>query len=251
MEFLVQTQRSDLAHNNKKDAKISASFFDSYIRIIKFYKASKECKVFPATHMIENLPIFFRGFLIGISIAAPVGPIGVLCIRRTLTEGKLKGFLSGMGAASADMVYGAVAAFGIKIVTNILVDNAFWLQLIGGCFLLYLGIKTFLEKPADHAAQIKQSGYFGAYLSTFFLTITNPITILSFAAIFAGTMFTGKTVSPILLVAGVFAGSATWWLALSFGVGMMRNRLNIVHMTWINRISGVIIAVFGVIALLS
>ena len=201
--------------------------------------------------MSENWFIFLRGFLIGISIAAPVGPIGVLCIRRTLAEGKLKGFLSGMGAASADMVYGAMAAFGLTVITDLLVEYKFWLQVIGGCFLLYLGIKTFLEKPADQAAQVKQSGYFGAYLSTFFLTITNPMTILSFAAIFAGTMFIGTTNSPIVLVAGVFTGSACWWLALSFGVGSMRDRLTTSHMTWINRISGTIIVLFGIIALAS
>ena len=201
--------------------------------------------------MAANWFLFFRGFLIGISIAAPVGPIGVLCIRRTLAEGKLKGFLSGMGAASADMVYGAIAAFGLTVITDLLVENAFWLHIIGGGFLLYLGIKTFIEKPASQAAQTSQSGYFGAYLSTFFLTITNPITILSFAAIFAGTMFVGNTSSPIVLVAGVFAGSACWWLALSLGVGMMRDRLNTSHMIWINRISGTIITVFGIVALVS
>lgn len=199
--------------------------------------------------MNENLFIFLRGFLIGISIAAPVGPIGVLCIRRTLAEGKLKGFLSGLGAASADMVYGAIAAFGLTVITDLLVENKFWLRLLGGCFLLYLGVKTFLEKPAAHAAQSDQSGYFGAYISTFFLTITNPMTIFSFAAIFAGTMFIGNTSSPILLVAGVFAGSATWWLALSFGVGLLRERLDQNLMLWINRGSGLIIIAFGVFAL--
>lgn len=199
--------------------------------------------------MNENLFIFLRGFLIGISIAAPVGPIGVLCIRRTLAEGKLKGFLSGLGAASADMLYGAIAAFGLTVVTDLLVENKFWLRLLGGCFLLYLGVKTFLEKPAAHAAQSDQSGYFGAYISTFFLTITNPMTIFSFAAIFAGTMFIGNTSSPILLVAGVFAGSATWWLALSFGVGLLRERLDQNLMLWINRASGLIIIAFGVFAL--
>jgi len=201
--------------------------------------------------MTENLSLFLPGLLIGISIAAPVGPIGILCIRRTLAEGKLKGFLSGMGAASADMVYGAIAAFGLTVVTDLLVDNVFWLRLIGGCFLLYLSVKTFLEKPANHAAQARQSRYFGAYISTFFLTITNPMTILSFAAIFAGTMFLGNTSSPIVLVAGVFSGSATWWLALSFGVGLVRDRLNQNLMIWINRISGLIIVTFGIIALVS
>jgi threonine/homoserine/homoserine lactone efflux protein len=201
--------------------------------------------------MTENWLLFLRGFLIGISIAAPVGPIGVLCIRRTLSDGKLTGFLSGMGAASADMVYGAIAAFGLTVITNLLVENTFWLRIVGGCFLLYLGVKTFLEKPADHAAQASQSGYFSAYFSTFFLTITNPMTILSFAAIFAGTMLAEKTSSPLLLVAGVFSGSASWWLALSLGVGSMRGRLTANHMAWINRISGVIITTFGVLALIN
>jgi len=201
--------------------------------------------------MTENWTLLLRGFLIGISIAAPVGPIGVLCIRRTLSDGKLTGFLSGMGAASADMVYGAVAAFGLTMISNLLVENAFWLRIIGGAFLLYLGVKTFLEKPADHAAQASQSGYFSAYLSTFFLTITNPMTILSFAAIFAGTMLTQETNSPIVLVLGVFFGSAAWWLTLSLGVGLMRDRLTATRMAWINRISGTVIIIFRVVALIS
>lgn len=201
--------------------------------------------------MPENLSLFLRAFLIGISIAAPVGPIGVLCIRRTLSNGKLAGFLSGMGAATADMVYGAIAAFGLTIVTTLLVENAFWLQLIGGGFLLFLGVKTFLEKPASHAAQAKQGGLFSMYLSTFFFTITNPLTILSFAAIFAGAMLGKNLGSPLVMVAGVFAGSASWWLALSFGVGLMRDRLNQTHMMWINRISGTTIVLFGIFALVN
>ncbi|MBE0681606.1 MAG: LysE family transporter [Anaerolineales bacterium] len=200
---------------------------------------------------MENMMIFLRAFLIGISIAAPVGPIGVLCIRRTLSSGRLAGFLSGLGAASADMVYGAVAAFGLTVITNLLVENAFWLQLIGGLFLLYLGGRTFFEKPSNRAAKAGQGGMFKMYLSTFLLTITNPLTIISFAAIFAGTML-GKTMgSPIVMVAGVFAGSAAWWLTLSLGVGLMRDRLTRNHMVWINRFSGTIVFLFGIFALLN
>jgi threonine/homoserine/homoserine lactone efflux protein len=201
--------------------------------------------------MPANWFLFLHGFLIGLSIAAPVGPIGVLCIRRTLSHGRLAGFLSGMGAATADMVYGAIAAFGLTVITDLLLENAFWLRIGGGCFLLYLGIKTYLEKPADHAAKANQNGYFSTYLSTFFLTIANPITILSFAAIFAGTMLGGRIGSPFFLVAGVFLGSAFWWLTLTFGVGLMRDRLTANHMAWINRISGAIIIIFGIIALTS
>lgn len=207
--------------------------------------------LFDSYPMTENFSLFFRAFLIGISIAAPVGPIGVLCIRRTLSNGKLAGFLSGMGAATADMFYGAIAAFGLTVITNLLVENAFWLKLVGGLFLVYLGVKTFMEKPAEKAAQAKQGGYFSMYLSTFFLTITNPITILSFAAIFAGTMIGQDMGSPLVMVAGVFTGSASWWLALSFGVGLMRDKLSQTHMAWINRISGTIIILFGIFALVN
>lgn len=195
--------------------------------------------------------LFLRAFIIGISIAAPVGPIGVLCIRRTLANGRLAGFVSGMGAASADMVYGAIAAFGLNAITNALVDNAFWLHILGGVFLLYLGVKTFLEKPSDNPAQAAQGGLVSMYTSTFLLTITNPMTILSFAAIFAGTMLGKTTGSPLMMVAGVFAGSATWWLTLSLLVGILRDQLNQTHMAWINRISGTIIILFGIYALLS
>ena len=195
--------------------------------------------------------LFLRAFIIGISIAAPVGPIGVLCIRRTLANGKTAGFVSGMGAATADMVYGAIAAFGLTAITGLLVDNAFWLRIVGGVFLLYLGMKTFREKPSDKPAEASADSLWSMYLSTFFLTITNPMTILSFAAIFAGTMLGSSSGSPLVMVAGVFAGSAAWWLTLSFGVGILRDRLNQSHMAWINRISGAIIIAFGIYALSS
>jgi threonine/homoserine/homoserine lactone efflux protein len=199
--------------------------------------------------MTTSIALFLRAFIIGISIAAPVGLIGVLCIRRTLANGKTAGFVSGMGAATADMVYGAIAAFGLTAITGLLTDNAFWLRIVGGLFLLYLGVKTFREKPSDKPAEAAADGLWSMYLSTFFLTITNPMTILAFAAIFAGTMIGSTTGSPLVMVAGVFAGSAAWWLTLSFGVGSLRDRLTHTHMAWINRISGAIIIAFGLYAL--
>jgi threonine/homoserine/homoserine lactone efflux protein len=201
--------------------------------------------------MTENLALILRGFIIGISIAAPVGPIGVLCIRRTLSDGRLTGLLSGLGAASADMIYGAIAAFGLAVIMNALLDQKFWLQLLGGFFLLYLGIKTLLSRPAEEAAQTNRSGLLGAYFSTLLLTITNPMTILSFIAIFAGVMSTNTSGTPIVLVIGVFAGSAAWWLALSLGVGLMRERVSPNLMLWVNRVSGIVITIFGIVSLLS
>ena len=193
--------------------------------------------------------IIFRGLLIGFSIAAPVGPIGVLCIRRTLAEGRLAGFLSGMGAASADMFYGAVAAFGLTIVQDLLIDQSIWLQVVGGVFLLYLGVKTFFSKPSEKSEESRRGGLLGAYLTTFFLTITNPLTILSFIAIFAGLRLgetDGEYLSAIFMVLGVFLGSATWWFMLSFLVSLLRQRFNATWRIWINRIAGTIIFSFGI-----
>jgi len=201
--------------------------------------------------MSENIITVLRGFIIGISIAAPVGPIGVLCIRRTLSDGTLTGFLSGLGAATADMIYGAIAALGLTIIMDLLTAQVIWLKLAAGIFLLYLGSRTFLSKAGEHTAQASHNGLLGAYLSTFFLTLTNPATILSFIFIFASMIPPGAGRSPLLMVEGVFAGSALWWLALSFGVGLMRKRLSPNHMAWINRISGAILALFGVLSLLS
>lgn len=196
--------------------------------------------------------VFFRGLIIGFSIAAPVGPIGVLCIRRTLAEGRLAGFLSGMGAASADMFYGAVAAFGLTAVQELLIGQSNWLRIVGGVFLLYLGIKTFFSKPSEEAAKSARGGLFGAYLTTFFLTITNPITILSFIAIFAGLRLgetDGNYLSASVMVLGVFLGSAAWWLTLSTGVSFLRDKFTSALLTWVNRLAGVIIFVFGAAAL--
>ena len=201
--------------------------------------------------------IFARGVAIGLAIAAPVGPIGVLCIRRTLAEGRLAGFVTGLGAATADTVYGAVAAFGLTAVSAFLVSQQDWLRLIGGAFLLYLGIRTFLTRPMPQTAvrDDKSSRTLaGDYASTFLLTITNPLTIISFAAVFAGLgLGSGydDLASALLLVAGVFTGSALWWLLLSAGVSLLRGRITEYGLRWVNRVSGVIITVFGVVALAS
>src|SRR3989344_5776045 len=127
-----------------------------------------------------------KGLIIGFSIAAPVGPIGVLCIQRTIAYGKISGLFTGLGAATADGLYGAVAAFGLTIISNFLVGQQFWFRLIGGAFLLYLGIKTFMSKPEEKTATENHKGLLSDYFSTIFLTLTNPTTILSFVAVFAG-----------------------------------------------------------------
>ena len=203
-----------------------------------------------------NLSFFVRGLLIGFSIAATVGPMCFLCIQRTLQRGQLYGFISGLGIATADGVYGSIAAFGLTLISNFLISEQTWIRLIGGLFLMYLGIKTIISKPAERAATTKTAanGYFGAYASTFMLTLTNPLTILSFAAIFAGIgvgSANKSIVSAIGVVLGVFAGSTLWWIILTTAIGLLRKKFTYQWLLWINRASGVIITAFGVAALLS
>ena len=201
-----------------------------------------------------ELTTFLRGMMIGISIAAPVGPIGVLCIRRTLAEGRQAGFVSGLGAASADAIYGSIAAFGLTSISMLLVDQQDWLRLIGGGFLVYLGARTYFSRSAGElaAGSNDKKGLAGFFASTFLLTLTNPMTILSFAAIFAGLglgITDGDLADSMAIVGGVFCGSALWWLMLSSGTGLFRRFLNGSGRVWINRISGVIILTFGLAAL--
>jgi threonine/homoserine/homoserine lactone efflux protein len=194
-----------------------------------------------------------RGWLIGFAIAAPVGPIGVLCIRRTLSDGRLTGFLSGLGAATADSTYGAVAAFGLTALQEVLLRQHSWLRILGGAFLLYLGVRTLLSVPAKAAAPISnRTGILGAYLSTFILTLTNPATILAVLVIFAGFRLGEQAHDywgAVSIVLGVFLGSASWWLLLSALVGLLRERVATDWMRWVNRLAGGLICAFGVAAL--
>jgi len=200
-----------------------------------------------------DIALLINGFILGFSIAAPVGPIGILCIRRTLTKGMLNGLAAGLGAATADACYGSVAAFGLTIITSLLVENNLYLRIMGSAFLFYLGYTTFIAKPAEQREDIYNNGWISAYFSTFFLTITNPLTILSFTAIFAGLGMTstkGSHFSSGLLVVGVFLGSIMWWLILSGGVHILRNKFDYKRLIWVNRLSGILISGFGIISLL-
>ncbi len=197
-----------------------------------------------------------RGLVIGFSIAAPVGPIGVLCIRRTLAEGRAHGLVSGLGAATADAIYGLIAGLGLTAISGFLVDQAAALKLVGGLFLIWLGLRTLRTRPIARApeeqAALSRGGLLRAYSSTLALTLTNPATILAFTAIFAGAGLAESTAgagAALALVAGVFAGSAAWWLLLSSGVGLLRARFTTAHRRWINRLSGTVLVGFGLLAL--
>lgn len=198
--------------------------------------------------------LFIKGFIIGFSIAAPVGPIGILCIQRTLSGGNLQGLVSGLGAATADALYGFIAAFGLTFISNFLVDQSIWFRLIGGLFLCYLGVRAFLKKPQEQTVSVANSTNLSAYGTTFFLTLTNPMTILFFVGIFAGLGIVSESIhyaSAGLMVIGVFAGSAAWWLLLSGATGLFRSKISEGKLALVNKISGVVILAFGVAALIS
>ncbi len=218
------------------------------------------------------MELFTQGLIFGLAIAAPVGPIGILTIRRTVVGGLMFGLLSGLGAATADAIYGTVAALGLTAVSDFLIQYQTWLRLIGGLFLLYLGIQTLRAKPVNsdqlsvnskqfavngeqsdenklHNSQfIIHNSLFTSFLSTLFLTLSNPVTILSFTAVFAGFGIgsqTSGTQAGIMLVTGVFLGSALWWLTLTGMITVLRTRLNDHIFQKINLVSGLILIGFA------
>jgi threonine/homoserine/homoserine lactone efflux protein len=197
--------------------------------------------------------IFLKGLVVGFLVATPVGPIGLLCIQRTLSEGKMHGLISGLGAATADAVYGLIAALGLTFVSNFLVAEQPWLRFFGGLFLCYLGVRTFLSKSAGQDSSASAPSHIGNYGSTFLLAFTSPITILVFAAVFAGlgVVSSGTYYFSVgLAVAGVFIGSALWWFMLCGAAGILHRKINYDKLTGLNKISGVIITVFGLVILL-
>lgn len=200
-----------------------------------------------------TLFFFLKGLILGFSIAAPVGPIGILCIRRTLAYGMSFGFVSGVGTATADAIYGAIAAFGLTAATRFLLDYQLYLKVVGGFYLLYLGIKILMSKPSISTTQVRDTSLTAAYISAFLLTLTNPMTILMFAAIFTGFGIGGINGDYYLsstMVLGVFLGSLLWWLFLSSITTILRTTFDYRKLRFTNIGSGLIITGFGVVTLL-
>ena len=195
------------------------------------------------------MTLFLKGLAFGFILAATVGPMWVLCFRRTIAQGALAGFVSGMGIAVADGLYGSVAAFGLTAVSGFLLGQSFWLGLIGGVFLLYLGIKCLTAKPVPVQENQEAKTSLGqAFLSTLGLTLANPPTILAFAAIFAGLGLASVNDygAASLVVLGVFLGSASWWVVLAAGAGWLRGRIGPALFRAINNVSGLSILGFAV-----
>jgi threonine/homoserine/homoserine lactone efflux protein len=195
------------------------------------------------------------GFVLGFAIAASPGPIFFLCVRRTLLRGRLYGLVSGFGVATADGFYAAIASFGIAALATALVNGRRPLAVVGGVVLIALGARILLERrsSAPEATATSRAGLASAYLSTLGLTITNPATIISFAALAAtlGLGAGGGPGRPVVLVVGVLLGSATWWCVLAFAVSMLRSRVTPGVVRAISTFSGLAIAVLGMLAIYS
>ena len=202
-----------------------------------------------------DMSLLVRGTILGFSIAAPVGPIGVLVIRESMTAGRRAGLLTGLGAATADGLYGLVGGLGLTTVSALLVSHATALRVVGGVFMLWLGARTFLAAPAGEAAAVTAREDGRIYLTGLLLTVTNPMTILSFAAMFAGlgvaSGMDGRWAGVVTLVAGVLSGSAAWWLILSGAASIAGRKLTPSRLRWVNRVSGLIITAFGTLALVA
>jgi threonine/homoserine/homoserine lactone efflux protein len=176
---------------------------------------------------MEAFVITIKGLVLGLSLAAPVGPIGILCINRSLQFGRMHGFVSGLGAAVADGIYASLAAFGLTVITGFLVRQGYWLNVVGCAFLLYMALSILLKKKMVKSMEVKRSSGAAAFLSTLVLTITNPMTILTFFTVFSGIGYNSTSyVEGILLVGGVVLGSTLWWLLLSFGVSFLKTRMS-------------------------
>ena len=200
-----------------------------------------------------ELVFFLKGLIIGFAMAVPIGPVGIMCIRKTLSEGHSRGMIIGLGAATADSLFGSIAAFGLTFVSDMIASQYFWLRLVGGGLLIFLGIRTFRARREDAAIPLENNGLLGSYISAFLLALTNPVTIFAFVAVFAafGVGQRLGIVSACILVIGVFAGSFLWFLTLSYVATLFRKKLDSGGIRWVNRIAGILIILSGVAAFVS
>jgi threonine/homoserine/homoserine lactone efflux protein len=200
-----------------------------------------------------ELIVFLKGLIIGFAMAVPIGPVGVLCLRKTLAEGHSRGMIVGLGAATADSLYGSIAAFGLTFLSDVIVSEQFWLRLVGGGILLFLGIRTWRAKRKDPILPFGNKGLLGSYVSAFLLALTNPVTILAFLAVFAAFGLGHRLIilTACILVLGVFTGSSLWFLTLGYIATLFRKNLDSGGLRWVNRVAAVLLMLSGVTAFVS
>ena len=203
-----------------------------------------------------ELELLLKGILIGFMISVPFGPIGVLCVQRTLNKGRLSGFVSGLGAAGADTVFALLSGFGISIIIQFVEDQQIYFQIIGGAIILVLGVSIFYSNPIKQIRmqRLNRNKLSQDFFSVFLLTLSNPMAIFFFLAMFTGVNLASGTMSYFnlfIMVAGVTMGSSLWWFLLSTVVSLFRHRFRLKNIWWMNKIAGVIIFFLGIAAILS
>jgi threonine/homoserine/homoserine lactone efflux protein len=196
---------------------------------------------------MQGLELLLRGTLAGLAISAPVGPVNVLCISRTIARGPRAGLISGLGAATADSIYGAIAGFSISVVIGLLIRNEFWIRLVGGALLIGIGFHYYFKRPVSPRRTPDESAH-SEYVTAMLLNLTNPTTVLSFLAVLAGLGMRHRREwwLTLLVVAGIFLGAMLWWTALALLANRFRESFNTRAMLWMNRIAGLAIGGFGV-----
>lgn len=200
---------------------------------------------------MNSVEIILKGLLVGLIVSAPMGPIGVLCVQKTINKGRLQGFISGLGAATADTTYAVLATFGVTFITDFLSNNQLFFQIAGVIVLLFLGFKMLLKNPIQEYRYYrtpKRTGIIGDYISVFFLTVSNPLTIIFFGVAFSmlGLMGDESTLrNGITLVWSIFAGAVLWWFTLTYVIDIFRKHFRLRSIVWLNRISGIAIIVLS------
>jgi threonine/homoserine/homoserine lactone efflux protein len=199
---------------------------------------------------MKELDLLLRGVLAGLAIAVPVGPVNVLCISRTITNGRLAGIISGLGAATADTFYGGIAGFSITLIINFLVREKFWIRLVGGALLIAIGLVYWFKRPKSLKEEQEEESH-SAYVTTLLLTLTNPTTVLSFLAVMAGLRLGEPRpwTLTLFVVLGIFCGSMIWWIVLALISGHFRRRFNDRAVVWMNRIAALAIGGFGILTM--
>jgi threonine/homoserine/homoserine lactone efflux protein len=200
-----------------------------------------------SSELVMDLDLPLRGLAAGFIIAAPVGPVNVLCIQRTLEKGWKPGMVAGTGAAVGDSLYGGVAGFSISIIIQFLIQEEFWFRFIGGLLLMVIGVVYYFRRPPTIVAGKNGSSSHSDFAAAFLLTVANPTTVLSFLTVLA-TFGLGRqrpAWETSLLITGIFCGSMTWWLVLASGASLLRGRITDRTMGWMNRLAGVAIGSFG------
>lgn len=198
---------------------------------------------------MNDLDLLFKGVLAGLAISIPVGPVNVLCISRTLSKGRLAGLVSGLGAAAADTIYGAIAGFSISFIIRFLLHELFWIRLIGGTLLIGIGVLYYVKNPRPLDDQNANGPVHSDFITAFLLNLTNPTTVLSFLAVLAALGMSGHRpwTATLFLVLGIFSGAMLWWTVVALAANHFRDRFNDRAMLWMNRIAGIAIGTFGVV----